>query len=57
VAAHPGGVDQETVERDAQRTHPKAGLALIQATINELLLSRAIAKVNGRLVAGREVAV
>jgi KaiC/GvpD/RAD55 family RecA-like ATPase len=50
------GVAPDDLKRTANRAHPKAGLALIEATINELLLSGAIGRINGKLVAAGEVA-
>lgn len=47
------GVAPDDVERTANHAHPKAG-ALIKATINELLLSGKIGRVNGKLVASGE---
>ena len=50
------GVAPDDLKRTANHAHPKAGLALIEATINELLLSGAIGRINGKLVAAGEVA-
>lgn len=50
------GIAPDDLKRAANHAHPKAGPALIESTINALLLSGKIGCVNGRLVAGGETA-
>ena len=53
LSAAPGGMLRDDLAKAVSRSHPPAG-AMVDATINHLLLSGRIAPTNGRIVLPRQ---